>query len=235
MITARRVDRELLDDLPADDPRAIHSRRDLRLCNALMFQPAIMARLLARHCGKGPRTIVDLGAGDGTFALAVARRLAHRWPNVRVTLVDRLHIVSNATLAAFDGLGWQAERLSADVFDFFDSPRQFDLVTANLFLHHFQTARLAELLATIARSAKVFVAGEPRRGPVAAVGCRFLRAFGCNEITLHDSAASVRAGFRGKEISALWPREGGWDLSERGAIPFTHCFAANRAEPGAVF
>ena len=65
---------------------------------------------------------------------------------MRVTLVDRLHIVSNATLAAFDGLGWQAERLSADVFDFFDSPRQFDLVTANLFLHHFQTARLAELL-----------------------------------------------------------------------------------------
>ena len=230
---ARSVEREFLDDLPADDLRAIHSRRDLRLCNALMFQPAIMARMLARHCAEMPRTMVDIGAGDGTFALSIARRLARHWRGVSVTLVDRQNIVSDATISAFEGLGWRAERVSADVFEFFARSRELDLVTANLFLHHFPDERLAELLAAIARSARAFVAGEPRRGPAAAIGCRFLPIFGCNEITLHDSAASVRAGFRGQELSARWPNGAGWKLSEHRAIPFTHCFTATRA-PGGV-
>lgn len=232
-MTARRVEREFLDELPADDPRAIHSRRDLRLCNALMFQPTIMARLIARHCAETPRTMVDIGTGDGTFALSIARRLARRWQGVSVTLVDRQNIVSDTTIGAFEGLGWRAERESADVFEFFARSRQLDLVTANLFLHHFPDERLAELLTTIGQSARVFVAGEPRRGPAAAIGCRFLPIFGCNAITLHDSAASVRAGFRGEELSALWPNGAGWKLSEHTAIPFTHCFAATRA-PGGV-
>jgi len=229
-MAARRVEREFLDDLPADDPRAIRSRRDLRLCNALMFQPAIMARLMARHCGKEPRTIADIGTGDGTAMLAIARRLAPRWPNVTVTLVDRHSIVSDATLAAFARLTWKAEPVAADVFDFFNGVRQFDLITANLFLHHFESPRLSDLLALIARSAPVFVAGEPRRGPVAAIGCRFLPLFGCNEITQHDSVASVRAGFRGKELSDLWPSQSGWALSEQEAIPFSHCFVARHAD-----
>ena len=232
-MNARVVEREFLDELPAEDPRAIHSRRDLRLCNALMFQPAIMARLLVRHSAEAPRTLVDIGSGDGTFALSIARRLARRWRGVSVTLVDRQNIVSNATIGAFESLGWRVERVSADVFEFFGRSPQLDLVTANLFLHHFPDEILAELLATIARSTRVFVVGEPRRGPAAAFGCRFLPIFGCNEITLHDSAASVRAGFRGEELSALWPRTAGWSIYERAAIPFTHCFAATRASVGA--
>jgi protein-L-isoaspartate O-methyltransferase len=230
----RRVDRELLDDLPVDDPRAIQARRDLRLCNRLMLQPAIMARLLARHGGDGPRTMADIGTGDGTFALAVVRRLARRWPKVTVILVDRQNVVSEATLAGFAGLGWHAEPVSADVFDFFDRPRRYDVVTANLFLHHFATPCLSDLLARIALSAEAFVAGEPRRGPLLSFSRRFLGALGCNEVTTHDAAVSVRAGFRGEELSTLWPSDGKWTLSEHEAIPFTHCFAARRNGPGAA-
>ena len=223
----RRVDPEILDGLAVDDPRAIQSRRDLRLCNVLMFQPAILTRLLRRH-SKPPRTIADIGTGDGTFALSLARRLAPHWPGVRIDLVDRRPAVSEATLAAFAGLGWRAESLPADVFAFFGNGRRFDVVTANLFLHHFPETVLGDLLDGIARSADVFVAGEPRRGAAGAIGCRLLPLFGCNDVTRHDSAASVRAGFRGAELSALWPKANGWYLFERGAPPFTHSFAARR-------
>jgi hypothetical protein len=233
MTAARRVEREFLDDLPASDPDAIHARRDLSLCNTLMLQAAIMSRLLVRYGGRGPRTIVDIGSGDGTFMLGSARRLARRWPGVTLTLVERHDIISNATLAGFAELGWRAERVSADVFDFFDRRRRYDLVIANLFLHHFPPSRLADLLALIAPTTDAFVAGEPRRGLLPAIGCRLLWAFGCNHVTRHDAAASVRAGFRGKEMSALWPRDGGWQLAERDAIPFSHTFAARRTEPGA--
>ncbi len=178
--------------------------------------------------------MVDIGSGDGTLILAVARRLARRLPKVHITLVERLDIVSDATLATFADLGWRAERVPADVFDFFERRSQFDLVTANLFLHHFPSGRLGELLAVIARTTNVFVSAEPRRGLLPAIGCRFLWALGCNYVTRHDSAASVRAGFRGNELSALWPRERGWQLSEHEAIPFSHTFVASRSEPRAV-
>jgi SAM-dependent methyltransferase len=226
MMNARVVEREFLDELSPSDPRAVRSRRDLRLCNALMFQPTIMARLMARQCSKSPRTMVDIGSGDGTAALAMARRLAHLWPSVSLTLVDRQDIVSAATLAEFARLGWQVERQETDVFEFFGTSPKFDLVTANLFLHHFPDPRLKDLLEKIAQSTRVLVCGEPRRGAAAAVGCRFLPLFGCNEITLHDSVASVRAGFRGKELSDLWVRDGAWRLAEHPALPFTHCFTA---------
>ena len=38
-----------------------------------------------------------------------------------------------------------------------------DIVIANLFLHHFEDARLAELLNKISRRTKLFIALEPRR------------------------------------------------------------------------
>jgi hypothetical protein len=39
---------------------------------------------------------------------------------------------------------------------------------------------------------------------------------------------SVRAGFSGNELSALWPADGGWQLTERRAGHFSHLFIARR-------
>src|SRR5471030_2624950 len=106
----RSVEREWLDVLPPDDPRAIRSRNDLKRINALMLQGAIMARSLTRTCGSNtPRNLLDLGSGDGTFMLRVARRLAPSWQNVTVTLLDQQNIVSAETLKQFRALRWNAE------------------------------------------------------------------------------------------------------------------------------
>ena len=50
MTFPRRLETELLDVLPADDPAAVRSRRDLRRLNEVMRHPAIMARRMRRHC-----------------------------------------------------------------------------------------------------------------------------------------------------------------------------------------
>src|SRR5262245_54445300 len=98
MPMVRCVEPEWLDQLPADDPRAVRSRRDIRRVNAWMLQPGILARHLIKYWGEGsPRTILDLGAGDGTFMRNVARRLASRWTGVTVFLLDRQDIVSART------------------------------------------------------------------------------------------------------------------------------------------
>lgn len=224
-IASRSLVPELLDGLPAGDPRAIGARRDLVWINALMFQAAIMRGLLVRHLHAPPRRILDIGAGDGRFMLSLARRLAPRWPGVDVLLLDRRSSASRQTLDALSGLGWRAEIVDGDVFEWTKAARsgQFDVVAANLFLHHFTDERLALLLSLIRPLAPLFVATEPLRASFPLLATRLLPVIGAGKVTLHDAAASVRAGFAGGELAALWP---GRVLEERRAGLFTHAFAA---------
>jgi hypothetical protein len=229
MTAPRRVDPEWLDVLPATDPRALRSRRDLKLVNAWMLQAGIMARSLRNQfVDQPPRTIIDLGAGDGTFMLSVARRLAPRWTNIAVTLLDRQDIVSEATLAAFRGLQWKPETIAMDAIDFLERSTDACAVTANLFLHHFERDQLQHLLAGIARIARAFIACEPRRAPLPLLASKMLWALGCNDVSRHDAAVSVRAGFAGRELTGRWPDSAGWDLYENSAWLFTHLFVARR-------
>jgi hypothetical protein len=227
----RSVEPELLDEMPADDPAVIRARRDLKRLNAVILQAGIMAPIMLRQwtCER-PRRILDLGCGDGTFMLSVARRLAPRWPDVTVTLLDRQSIVSRETQDAFAALGWKAEAVAADVLDHLGQIKSpgVDIITTNLFLHHFQREPLARLLGLAAQSAQLLVACEPRRNKFALRASRLLWAIGCNEVSLHDAIVSVRAGFCDQELSALWPDRDRWDLQEYAARLFTHCFVARR-------
>jgi len=233
MIFSRSVEPEWLDELPPEDSRAMRSRRDLKRINAWMLQTVIMARLLAKYQVSPPKRIIELGSGDGTFMLGVARRMASRWPGVRLTFLDRQNIVGDATRANFRSLGWQAESVTADVFDFLGAQKSgaADLVTANLFLHHFSPAQLTRLFASAAGVAPLFVACEPRRSSLALAASHMLFAIGCNDVSRHDAVVSVRAGFSHAELSELWPARG-WSLHEHAAMPFTHCFVARRERAG---
>ena len=229
MPAARLVQREWLDELPADDPRAIRSRRDLNRVNTWMLQPGIMARtLLEHHSGQAPRSILDLGSGDGVFILRVANILAPRWRNVTVIMLDRLDIVSAATRRGFDALGWSVTPITADLFGALEQDRlpHADIATANLFLHHFTDPQLGQLLPRMARLAPMFVACEPRRAALPRMASRLLWVIGCNDVTRHDALVSIEAGFADGEISAIWPEPDRWHLHEQAAAPFTHCFAA---------
>jgi hypothetical protein len=227
----RSIEPELLDHMPADDQAAVQARRDLKRVNAIIRQSSLMAPILAGQWPHAaPRTILDLGAGDGTFMLSVARRLAARWPGVTVTLLDRQSVVSRETQVAFADLGWKLETVAADVFDHLDriKPPGVDIITANLFLHHFTPKQLTRLLSLAARAAPLVVACEPRRSKFALRVSRLLWAIGCKEVIRHDGIVSVRAGFSGTELSALWPDRERFDLQEYAARLLTHCFVARR-------
>ena len=231
MSVPRRLEAELLDHLPADDPRAVRSRRDLKRVNAWMRNANCLAALLRSHSAtRAPRTILDMGSGDGALMLEVARRLAPQWRDVRVILLDQQNIVSAATRENFAALQWHAEPVSADVFEYLSRAPSgsIDAITANLFLHHFTEPQLAQLLAKVSELAWLVVACEPRRAKLVIELSRMLWVIGCNEVTVHDAVASARAGFADAELSALWPSQDGWELRERSALIFNHCFVARQ-------
>jgi len=229
----RSVLPELLDALPADDPHAVRSRRDLKRVNALMGNADIMARaLLQRFRVRPPETLVELGAGDGTLLLQMARRVAPQWNGLRVVLVDQQRLVTAQTRAQFEALSWQVESVQADVLQWVrERPvhHTVDVTVANLVLHHFGDRELATLLHEVSRQTRTFLACEPRRARPALAAAAMLGLVGCSRVTVHDATISVRAGFRDQELSAVWPRAAVWMLTEGRAGRFSHTFMAEHA------
>ncbi len=242
MAAARQVLPEALDQLDAQDPAAIRSRLDLRRIHRWMGTRSTVLRawqdLLPAAQPAGPLRLLELGAGDGSLMLAVARRLAPAWPDVELTLLDRQPVVGSATLAAYAQLGWRITHCRRDALDWAAdtgantppaTPR-FDLVIASLFLHHFDGAALRTLLAAIAARANRVIAVEPRRAALALWGSRAVGLIGANAVTRADAVLSVRAGFSGRELSVAWPSaSAGWQLAEARAGLFSHCLVG-RAE-----
>lgn len=234
----RQVGPEILDRLPPGGARAIRSRRDLQRVNRVIGSCGILSRA-ARHALASapqprPLRILELGAGDGSLALRLAKRLATFRREAELTLLDRQSLIAETTGTAFARLGWTLRPLTMDALEWAraSTPQQlsrWDLILANLFLHHFEEDGLRELLSAVAERCDAFVACEPGRSLSALIGSRLLPVLGVSADTYHDAIISVRAGFRGNELSRIWPASRtGWRLEERRAGLFSHLFVAAR-------
>lgn len=233
----RIVGAEALDGLAADDPAAMRSRRDLRRVHRAMGTRSIVLRALrdsaASRREAAPLRVLELGAGDGSLMLDVARGLAPAWPRVDLTLLDRQSLVERATIDGYAELGWTAVAEIADVLDWAEAcvASRWDLIVANLFLHHFDAVQLRELLGAVAARGDRFFACEPRRDWLALAGSHLVGAIGANAVTRADAVLSVHAGFRADDLTAAWPAQGvEWQLREYSAGLFSHCFCAERVE-----
>ena len=225
----RVVEAELLDSLPAEDARAVHSRADLRRLNVLMQHARWMAREWRRlGIPAQVKSVVELGAGDGTFCLALLRHLAPESRVEEVTLVDRQPIVSGETRGALATIAGRVKIARADVCEWLESAPPATVIIATLFLHHFEERDLGQLLVLAAERTRFFLACEPRRGGWSLFNSRLLRLIGCNEVTRHDAVVSVRAGFAGEELTGLWTAGSGWEVREGKAGLFSHGFTARR-------
>ncbi|RYG70260.1 class I SAM-dependent methyltransferase, partial [bacterium] len=153
---ARVISPERLDTLPPDAPEALGSRRDLARINAVMGSPRVAARLLG---SPAPRRVLEVGAGDGNFLLRTLRRVDHPIEVSRATLLDHQDTFSPNVIGHYGRINWGVETVVADAFEHLNEARTgpFDAIVANMFLHHFEDDRLAELLRLIAAKTERFV------------------------------------------------------------------------------
>ena len=229
----RIVAPEHLDTLPPGDPLAIGSRADLRRLNTIMGHAGILTRLFLQaglQLNPGRRlTLCELAGGDGTLLLSLARRWSALGVVADAFLVDRSAQPSVETRRSFDALGWSAKPVTADALEWLARDRfPLDLILTNLFLHHLEDGPLRLLLRDASARTGCFITCEPRRAMHALAAARLVGLIGCNSVTRHDSVVSVRAGFRGREISDHWPDGSCWRLIEARAGWFSHVFMARR-------
>jgi hypothetical protein len=227
----RILEPELLDSLPPDDPAAVRSRADLRRVNWWMRNQAHVFNAI-QALPNPPRSILEIGAGDGTFLLKLAQRFHRLHPHpVQLYLLDKDPVVSTETVADFRDLGWNPHIIRENVLRWADqiNRTQVDLIVANLFLHHFAENDLRNLLHGIAQTCDAFVACEPRRWRASLLGTRLLWLIGCNHVTRHDALVSVRAGFNGNELRKLWPHNAQSQIAEQPSGFASHLFVATKS------
>jgi hypothetical protein len=228
----RILEPEWLDELPPEDPKAVRSRRDLQRLNRWMGHPSVMANTLLHYAKKRPiNRLIDLGGGDGVFALGLVQELVKFQPGLKVALVDRQNHVRPETSDRFHALGCRMEIITADVFDWltrWSGGPPGTVFIANLFLHHFHEVELCEIFRLASGHTDLFAACEPRRTGTALAAAKMCGLIGCNSVTRHDAVVSVRAGFADRELSEFWPTQGNWKLTEQVSGWFSHLFLALR-------
>ena len=190
----RVVEPEILDALPADDPAAIRSRRDLRLVNTLMGnQRWIIKQLRQSPAHESGRTSWELGAGDGSLGAAIAKKLGNKAPPL--TALD-LSPRSERWPTAWD---WQQR----DLMEIAAESPNSELVIANLILHHFDDAQLASIGRWLSAEADTVIAVEPLRARLPHVLAFAMRLLGINYVTREDIHTSINAGFTDSELPDL--------------------------------
>jgi len=199
----RTIQPELLDSLPPDHPDALHNRRDLLLTNRVMGNHRWIAKTLPALLRPTDR-ILELGAGTGELAALLESRgiavdAVDLWPRPDAFRPARHWHQSD--LRTFSGYG------------------NYTVFVANLILHQFNDAELAQLGVALAPSARVIVACEPARHRAYQFLYRtFAPLFGANHVSLHDAHVSIDAGFRRDELPrALGLSPADWRLRYRRA------------------
>lgn len=210
---------EILDHLPPDHPDAVASRRDLRLINWFMGNHRWLAARLAAQLRAGDR-VVELGAGDGTFARKLRARLPAGF-DFCYTAVD----LAPRPPAWPDDPRFQWRR--EDIFESDALPAAQGII-ACLVLHHFDDTALARLGARLTH-ARFLLAREPARH---LLWMRYLLyPLRLNRVTKHDMKVSMEAGFLGRESAeALGLRNPEWEISARETALNAHQIEAVRRE-----
>jgi SAM-dependent methyltransferase len=232
MTVPRCVRPEMLDDLAPEDPRAVRSRRDLRRVHRAMGTVSALNRALRRlRLAARPKSILELGAGDGSLLLRLVAAVRPRWSGVKLTLLDRQPIVNSVTVESYRRHDWEVTTVREDALRWARQAARhhYDLIVSTLFLHHFKEAELRDLLRGVVSQSRAFIAIEPRRETLAKVGSRLIGLLGTNAVTREDAVKSVAAGFTDDEITAAWPAtDATWWTQEFRVLPFSHGFIAAR-------
>ena len=199
---SRLVQPEILDGLPYDSFAAQASRRDLRIINRLQGNQAWFGKML-RDCRRSGESPLEIGAGTGELGRAMGTIV----PNMA-----GLDLVRRPS-------DWpkQMPWFETDVLDF-TGWSDFPIVMGNLFFHHFDDTRLAQLGARLSEHARVIIASDPlrvhRTTRLFSLLCPLIDA---HPVTQHDGQVSITAGFRDDELPRLLqldPRAWQWRVEE---------------------
>jgi SAM-dependent methyltransferase len=220
----RATDGEMLDE-GVPDAEALRSLADLRLVdrwlgNRRAFTSAVVPFL------RGPArpSILDVGCGSGdvlsrlrrasgghALAVGVDVRVLH----LKAAPADVVRVVADARMLPF-------------------APRSFDVVTASLFLHHFDAPELPAVLRGLyAVARRALVVNDLHRARVPYVfGRAFFKVLFRSPVSVADGLVSIRRAFRPAELADAFASAGIPGARIRRTFPYRLLAVAERPPEG---
>tara|TARA_R110002126_G_scaffold274972_1_gene420298 strand:- start:36933 stop:37643 length:711 start_codon:yes stop_codon:yes gene_type:complete len=159
--------------------------------------------ILKHHPKEQEITIVDIGCGHGDILRDVAK--FGRKHNYKFKLIG---VDANPTAIEYaNELSINYPELSFETQDIFSNDfknREFDIVLATLFLHHFKKPELVSFLKNTIKQTKIgIVVNDLHRHKLAYYLFMLLSIFISNKMIIEDGLTSVLRGFKRKDLENM--------------------------------
>jgi SAM-dependent methyltransferase len=203
------------------EAEALRSLGDLRFVDRWLGNRRALASEVRPYLeGAAPR-ILDAGCGSGDVLENLRRAAGGRAVAVGLDLKP-LHL----SVAPAGVL-----RVAGDVRSLPFAPRSFEVVTASLFLHHFDASELPAVLSGLwALARRALVVNDLRRARVPYVfGRLFFRALFRSPVSVADGLVSIRRGFTEAELAEAFAAAGIPGVRIRRTFPYRLIAVAARA------
>lgn len=220
-LSRRATEPELLDEGVAE-PEAIASLRDLRLVNRWLGGRRSLLEATVPHLDGLRPSVLDVGCGSADLPAVLRQAVGPRLLAVGVDL-KLLHLRQ-----APPGV----RRVVADVRRLPFPPRSFDVVTASLFLHHFDAPAVATVLRALFELARrALVVNDLHRAHVPYVFGRatFPWLFR-SRVSVADGLLSIRRAFTPRELHDAFRDAGIAPVTIRRRFPYRLVAVAVRNE-----
>ena len=209
-LRARATEPEQLDE-GVPEVEALRSLADLRFVNRCLGNRGSLLRAVRPHLPPGGR-LLDVGCGSGDVPTFLLKHLPGPLLAVGVD-VKALHLRAAPPCV---------RRVVSDVRRLPFPDGAFDVVTASLFLHHFDEGDLPEVLAGLRRLARrALVVNDLHRARVPYLfGRAAFPLLFRSQVSVEDGLLSIRRGFRPGELGAAFARAGLRTFSVRRRFPY---------------
>jgi 2-polyprenyl-3-methyl-5-hydroxy-6-metoxy-1,4-benzoquinol methylase len=162
-----------------------------------------LKKVLSNHPKEQEVVIADIGCGHGDILRDVAkfgRKNGYKMKLIGIDANPTAIAYANELSAEFPEISFKTEDIFSDKF----KNREFDVVLATLFLHHFKEPQLVSFLKNTLKQTKIAViVNDLHRHKLAYYLFMLLSAFIKNKMIIEDGLTSVLRGFKRNDLERI--------------------------------
>lgn len=207
MFKQRSSQKELMDDLNLASDALKQNLRELEMVNTYLggYKVTLSALKKLKLDKDRKYRLLDIGSGAGDMLKQMAKWAERNQLNIEFIGIDANQFMVDYAANACSEFA-NISFLRKNIFETKTEDLKADIVTMNLFCHHFNNEELNQIINRISHSeAKVIIINDLHRHPLAYYSIWFLtRLFNGSYLVQHDAPLSVKRAFKRNEIRKIF-------------------------------
>lgn len=202
-LQTRSAELEIMDDLDCHGEVVDQTLRELEIINRLLGGDHVTIDGIRKLVSKTDLTIADFGCGGGDLARKIVDWGKKKGFDLHLTGIDaNPHIIAFAK-KHYPEISFLAQNV-------FDNTTTYDIITATLFVHHFDDNELIELFRSMKAHSRIgVVINDIHRHSLSYYSIKWLtKLFSKSDMVKFDAPLSVRRAFKKRELIEILAKAG---------------------------